>query len=57
MVELLIKQLMFCEKDIFYIKKIWNLKDKSKVWGDFLTQFLLKLTENDDIGVIVIWGL
>ena len=42
---------------MFSIKKIWNLKAKSKVWGDFLTWFLLKLTENDDIGVIVVWGL
>ena len=26
------------------------LKDKSKVRGDFLTRFSLKLAENDDVG-------
>ena len=31
-----------------------SLKDKSKVRGDFLTRFPLKLAENDDVGETVI---
>ena len=31
-----------------------TLKDKSKVWGDFLTRFPLKFAENNDVGEIVI---
>ena len=30
------------------------LKDKSKVRGDFLSRFPLKLAENDDVGETVI---
>ena len=31
-----------------------HLKDKSKVWGDFLIRFPLKLAEKDDVGETVI---
>ena len=34
-----------------------SLKDKSKVGGDVLTRLPLKLTENSDVGEIVIGGL
>ena len=37
--------------------KVRQLKDQSKIWGDFLTRFLLKFAENNDLVEIVIWGL
>ena len=39
---------------LFSRTKLRYLKDKSKVWGDFLTRFPLKFAENNDVAEIVI---